>query len=202
MKRNAILGLLLLCTAGAWTAASAAPVQWSGNGHWYEYVNLDVDWHTARSNALASSYNGMRGYLVTITSAAEQSFLQNTFGSILAWAGGSDEWDSTSENDEGTWKWMDGPEAGQTFWDDNGAHVTYANWAPGEPNNCCGGEDYLVYGWSNGRWNDHGGPGNAYYRIGYIVEYSPNTSTVPEPALPLLLGGALAALGRRFRRRV
>jgi len=201
MKKKAILYPVLLCAAGISSGVTAAPVQWADNGHWYEYVNTQVDWDTARSNALASSYNGLSGYLVTITSAEEQDFLMSVFGSILAWAGGSDEWDSSSENDEGSWKWMDGPEAGQTFWDDNGTYVTYANWSPNEPNNCCGGEDYLVYGWNNGRWNDHGGPGNAYYQVGYIVEYGANTPNVPEPALSLLLGGALGALGWYRRRR-
>ena len=174
-------------------SVNAAPIQWSDNGHYYEYVSDSTTWNEALSLAATSYYNGMQGYLATITSQGEQDFLRQNFP-YVAWIAGSDEWDPASENDEGVWKWMAGPETGQ--------QINFFAWASGEPNNCCGGEDYLQFHWVNdGGWNDHGGPGNASQRNGYLVEYSPNTPhNIPEPTTLILLGSGLAAIGWRRRK--
>ncbi|WP_171013797.1 lectin-like protein [Chitinivorax sp. B] len=186
--------------------ASAAPIQWTtgagANGHWYEFVSAPVNWETAKNNAAASTYLGMTGYLATIISAEEQNFIFSSVGTGLAWIGGSDEWDATSENDEGVWKWVTGPEAGTVFWN-RGTTTSYSNWSAGEPNNCCGGEDFLQFAWSgNGAWNDHGGPGNPGQLNGYLIEYSRNpTVQVPVPMTVGLIGIGMAGLLAARRRK-
>lgn len=180
----------LLVLAGCLSCLSsfAAPVQWAGNGHWYEYIDTNLTWDDAFAAANASTFLGMQGYLATVTSDAE-----NTFASIvvangsLAWLGGSDA--GAPVND---WTWRNGPEAGQAF--------TYANWNAGEPNNCCGGEDYLHTNFgAAAAWNDHGGPGNANQANGYLVEYS--VAAVPEPLSMSLTLGGLAVVGVSAMRR-
>lgn len=137
--------------------------------HFYEVVTNSVSWPTARSGALAKSLFGIPGYLVNITSAEENQFILSKV-STTAWIGASD------SGVERTWKWMDGPEAGQTFWistDNNGNGSVqgglYANWNSNEPNDSAGAEDYAsIYsglGAQDGKWNDFGGSGP------YIVEY-------------------------------
>ncbi len=104
------------------------------NGHTYFRSNTSTNWTTANTNALA-----LGAHLVTITSAAENSFL-STAG--VSWTNMSD------AATEGTWVWL------------NGEPVTYTNWNAGEPNNS-GNEDYMHVNYSvAGGWNDIAGTGN------------------------------------------
>jgi hypothetical protein len=139
---------------------------------------------------------GMPGYLATIVSDGENRFAAATAAAgNLAWVGGSD------DGDEGTWTWRSGPEAGLVFWD-SGATLVYANWNPGEPNNCCGGENFLHINFAAPLgWNDHGGPGNPGQLNGYLIEYSPAAPGVPEPGTLALLLASAGAVGVARRRR-
>jgi hypothetical protein len=110
------------------------------NGHSYYRSTGSATWTTARSNCAA-----MGGYLVTITTAAEQSFIFNIWPS--GWIG------LTDEVSEGTWRWV----TGETY--------SYKNWNSGEPNNA-GNEDYVQFV-SNGRWNDL--PNNV--NLPYVLEF-------------------------------
>ncbi|OUC11939.1 MAG: hypothetical protein B0A82_24870 [Alkalinema sp. CACIAM 70d] len=155
------------------------PVYRFENGHYYEFVSftdLGIDpnntstngtdptvpsWNTAKTLAAGRTLLGLQGYLATITSAAEDSFVQQRLQG-QGWIGASD------AAVEGEWRWVTGPEglensgAGRQFWQGNGSgSVTgpnnYANWNSGEPNNfvlSVTDEDYGHY-LATGKWNDY-----------------------------------------------
>ncbi len=189
----------LLKSMFVWVAAWAAVlssvshseiVQWSssagGNDHFYEVVTpIDrIGWPLA--NLLAMSRGG---YLATITSAAENSFVfglldynehfvsQWDFG---PWLGGYQP--AGSPEPGGGWRWV----TGEPF--------VYTNWYDGNPSDSDGIEDCLHF-LINSQWNDIA-PNGAWDTIpmgGFIVEYD-----VPEPATCLLFGlGSLILLRRR-----
>jgi len=145
------------------------------NGHFYEFVTQSgISWSSANTGASASRLYGMVGYLATITSSQENSFIASKLAGV-GWIGASD------AATEGTWKWVTGPEAGTTFCTGNNpcspVSSQYSNWNSGEPNNS-GDEDYghMIFNTAigtRGSWNDlpnAGGTGD-YSPLGYIVEY-------------------------------
>ena len=194
---GALSGALAIAAA---LPAAAAPVQWDGNGHWYEIVwtpSADLSWHQARDTAAERSHQGVTGYLATITSAAEQVFLNalnSAFAAALpghgsdyitAWLGGSD------SATEGAFEWVTGESFG------------YQNFAAGEPSNAGNQEDFLQGWWSGDQWNDCK---KRCSTRGYVVEYdaAPAIAPVPVPAtLSLTLAGlgALAFVARRRKAR-
>jgi hypothetical protein len=101
--------------------------QTNHNGHSYYRSNGSMTWTSARQACI-----NMGGHLVTITSAAENNFVFNTWPS--GWIG------FTDEAVEGQWRWV------------TGESVTYTNWNGGEPNNA-NNEDYAQFV-NGGRWND------------------------------------------------
>lgn len=192
----------LLCCAAAQIFASqaalAAPVQWAGNGHYYEVVTLPgSSWVAARDQAATMSFNGTQGHLATLTSAAENAFVTSllTTSATQQWfIGGIQPPNTPGASD--AWGWITGE-----AW-------SYTNWnSPFQPDNhpfYPEGEDalsmYSGNGASRGRWNDTSMtstfvPPQWEQVGGMVVEY-----TVPEPgtfalALPAILAGLA------FRRR-
>ena len=119
------------------------------------------------------TFNGLTGYLATATDADENAFITSKAGSSAAWLGGSD-----LAADQ-VWKWMDGPEAGQTFWTTGLTLRTtntidgasrFNNWNDGEPNGAGGGEDALqILSGGSGQWNDL--PHTTTSTLPFIIEY-------------------------------
>ena len=164
----------------------------AANGHWYANVTTSSStWDQAKIDAAAKTLPNStgRGYLATITSAAENTFINDNF-SNTPFIGASD------AETEGDWFWMDGPEAGTKFFS-NGAPVgdSFVKWAANEPNNSGSNEDYGQL-WTGDTWNDIASQ-NAY-----LVEFGGmagddfsgfvnQTATATKTAtVPLLLSGA------------
>lgn len=171
------------------SAAQAAPTFFAGTGNYYEYVGVALTQPAAFAAADAATLAGHDGYLVTITSQAEQDFLTalvaaaNNGSHVLYWTAGV--YDNGPDK---RWEWGAGPEAGQA--------LSYTNWNGGEPNGNAS-EPALIANWSGDRWNDW----NAGEGRGYVVEYSA-TGVVPEPgawALMILGFGSAGAVLRRKR---
>ncbi len=154
------------------------------NGHYYKFVSGAVTWSAAKAAAAAvgNKYYGLTGYLATITSSAENTFIKQTLAAD-GWIGASDNYleiNATGSANyanqtasEGKWYWVTGPEAGTNFSNGNGSPVLvsgkYMYWNSGEPNNS-GSEDYAeIYsaGTTPGGWNDL----NSSAVLGYVVEY-------------------------------
>ncbi|AUC16354.1 hypothetical protein BTO06_14875 [Tenacibaculum sp. SZ-18] len=141
--------------------------------HYYEFVSdIGVSWSQARDLAENRTYFGLRGYLVTITSADEANFVGEQSNGA-GWIGGTD------QETEGEWKWVTGPESGTIFWygNFNGSTPNFAFWNSGEPNDFGEGEDYAHITDDSvgiiGSWNDLqlNGDTGVYEPKGYIVEY-------------------------------
>jgi hypothetical protein len=118
------------------------------NGHSYYRSTGTAFWSVAKQNCI-----NMGGYLVTVTSAAENNFIFGLWPS--GWIG------LTDEVTEGQWRWV----TGETY--------SYTSWNGGEPNNA-GNEDYVQFVGS-GKWNDLPNNVSLPYVIefNYIVTYTP-----------------------------
>lgn len=183
----AIIAIYLVGRLPSLGNCANGPVLNSDNGHYYEYVPDPLPWPEAKVAAESLNYLGQTGYLATITSQGEQTFIEQMFDGILIphlgqiWIGGSD------AAEEGKWEWVTGTEAGIQFWQGGvagspvgGAFSNWAtlNWVQRQPDNS-GNEDFLsiTYNANPGiypsdekyQWNDYVG-GTNY--VGYLVEYN------------------------------
>lgn len=107
-----------------------------GNSY-YEIRKLPMTYDEALAEAHSRTWNGLNGYLATITSPEEQQFLTqyilNTYRSDanfpVFWIAGRYE--------SGNWVWDDGPEAGTFLQTPNGCQQEFCPWEstfPSSPN--------------------------------------------------------------------
>ena len=131
------------------------------NGNVYEFVWERVSLEQALASASDSSFLGVQGHLVTLTTFAENQYLWNKSIELGQGYDGPHAWISLSDKDEeGVWMWTSGPEAGQI--------VDFSAWYGPEPNNVGGNEDYAVLNWTQANsWFDYPDSELQYY----IVEY-------------------------------
>ena len=134
--------------------------------NFYEFVTDEKTWANALSDAQSRTLFGVNGYLATVTSAQEQSDINSKFNpSTVSYLGASD------ADVEGEWRWVNGPEINQQFWQGDGfgsaVNGRYANWDTGEPTPAV--QDYLKL-----RPASAGGYWDAVQNVSqdYIVEYT------------------------------
>ena len=141
------------------------------NGHYYREVETHGSFEAAVAGAVADG-----GYLATITSAAEQSFVVNHVinGFDATWLGG----ETTTDRPDGTtvntsvWSWVTGPEAGTQF--------SYTNWNPGEPSGGFNATTQWLQIGPTGGWNDApdaGQPGDGN-GAGYLEEWGGSSGQI------------------------
>ncbi len=154
----------------------------SGNGHFYEFVSgAAVAWKDAKAQAAARNLYGLKGYLATPTTAAENAYIQRLLTGP-AWMGAcvssSGSMLTSFPGFPRTWYWCAGPEIGQKLCNNSssgaytsagGVNGSYTNWSGGEPNNFSGIEGCAAY-YSNGMWNDQACDTRATLS-GFVVEY-------------------------------
>ncbi|MDD8049336.1 MAG: hypothetical protein PHH04_07040 [Thomasclavelia sp.] len=97
----------------------------SANKHLYKYINAKVSWETAYGKAKETLVWGNKGYLATVTSDSEQSFMSGvtSSGFFIGGSRRSSTYDAdayritaTLSND---WRWVCGPEAGTLLYSGN-----------------------------------------------------------------------------------
>ena len=128
---------------------------------WGGWENLDVALAAAASTPLVNGGTDTFGYMATVTDSIENAIfsgVSNGWEIMLA---------ATDRDVEGDWKWVAGPETGQSFYSGNsydGGETLpnkYASWGNGEPNNS-DNEDFLVTNQS-GNWNDASNDNTDFY---------------------------------------
>ena len=149
------------------------------NDHYYMLNPTNASWTDSKATASNTSFFGLQGYLATITSAAENSFISVMIGSN-SWIGCSDNYlqinsavgyilYANQAASEGYFYWVTGPEAGTQMRTGNAVNQNnyhlgspiagvYQNWRSQEPNDYnltnFGDEDYGHMYSGTADWND------------------------------------------------
>ena len=136
------------------------------NGHFYKPITAGTSYTNARAISLTTTFKGQQGYLVTITSADEDAFIQANVPATNIWFA------ATDEVIDGRWVIDAGPEKGTVMKTSNGPLAgnipgVYNNWSNGEPNGANHSEDYAVTKWNGNKWNDL----SNNWANPYVIEY-------------------------------
>lgn len=192
-------------------------VDGEGTSHYYELVPDVLSWFKAYNAAKKKNYQGLQGYLATITSEDEQMFVYNAIAKVGGWLGGTtfvNKTDKSLINDPSSirdssisgyfqqgnqWYWVDGPEATKVFYatktynPTDGPTEMYSKWNKNEPNN---GDSHLeavlefAMQSKTDAWNDlYYDNKNAGFNEGYYVEYSEYGSQVEDPPVKAPVAG-------------
>ncbi len=159
-------------------AFSIGPIPYdAADGHFYEVVTGPaVTRDAAKAAADAMSLYGIKGYLATLTSAAENAFVVAVGGGFTGWIGGSD------AAVQGQWQWDDGPDTGLRFWNGivGGTPVAgvFNNWESAQPDDL-GGAQYYTRIFADGKWDDLEG---SVAQVSYLVEFG-GTAGDPDPGI-------------------
>ena len=122
-------------TALSWVSYQPKPTeyfQWTtakgGNDHWYQYVSTTRTWAQAKTDA-----DNRGGYLATITSSGEETFVNSLYNVANSpWLGGFQNTSSLSYSEPGaSWEWVTGE-----AW-------SYTDWNTSQPDNNGGSEHFL-----------------------------------------------------------
>lgn len=161
------------------------------NAHYYEAISLEMggdaiaydadddgeySWSEARNAAASRTLFGLTGYLVTVTTADENTFVANKTDASEIWIGAGRRdvttFDSSLDNPGLVFEWKTGPEAGTAFSKQtsattggytpiDGAFNAWEEILDTEPNNYQYEdegwmENYVTTNWNGtrGRWND------------------------------------------------
>ncbi len=167
-----VISMIAFFVSASNAAVVFGPIESPVNGHFYSVLS-NSNWTDAEA---ASEQMG--GSLATIRSAAEQTWISQTFSAYpYLWLG---LYDPTQQDVTGTahannFKWADGET------------TTYRNWDSGEPNNFNGGEYWTQLVLTNsstvsqGKWNDMYNDANpTHYPNSYGPDYG-LAEIVPEP---------------------
>jgi hypothetical protein len=146
------------------------------NGHFYKPVTTGASYTAARAASLLTTFKGQTGYLLTLTSADEDNFIQANVPQSTIWFA------ATDEVTDGTWVIDAGPEKGTVMKTSNGQLAgnkpgVYNNWAAGEPNGSNHSEDYAVTKWNGNQWNDLSNNWANPYVIEYGTWTNPDSQT-------------------------
>jgi hypothetical protein len=169
MSSATLIATTMLLGSQVFTHAAIleGPITNLANGHFY-YLLTTSTWTAAQAEA-----RKLGGNLAAIDDAEEHNWLVSTFippnqPDRSLWIG------LTDRNEEGNFVWVDGSSS------------NYRRWCQNEPNNCCGGENFIQI-WQCGadyRWNDtfddpvpHGGAA-----VHGVVEVDRNPRPVVEVA--------------------
>jgi hypothetical protein len=178
--------IILACASVPATLPAApvyGPIEEFDGRHYQVVVDNGVSWATAKTAAEAQNFEGVPGHLATLTSEAEDEFVESLRSAAgltrpEVWVGGSQQ--PCSPEPGCGWQWLndEGP-----IGTSQNPLLSYSNWLANEPNDISGpgSESHLAIGLGNVfGWNDEGALGNIG---GYIIEY--DTAIIVDPALCL-----------------